>query len=140
MREIAIIPYSHTYKSICPVQPHISTIFMRYDEAAKEVRQISAKFAERLYELRSAKGVSAREMSLALGQAAGYISNLENGHNLPSMKLFFAICTYLQITPCQFFAYGNHDKRHLTELSVIASELSSEDQDLLTTIARKLSK
>lgn len=131
---------NRTLQHICPVQPHIGATPMRYDEAAKEVSQINAGFAERLFQLRSAKGVSAREMSLDLGQGAGYISNLENGHNLPSMSQFFAICTYLQIAPSQFFAYGTGGAKRLAELNVLATTLSDEDLELLTAIARKLTK
>ena len=42
-----------------------------------------AKFIERLVNLRMAKGVSARDMSLSIGQSAGYINNIENGVNFP---------------------------------------------------------
>ncbi len=49
------------------------------------------------------KGVSARDMSLSLGQNAGYINNIENGHNFPSITVFFYICEYLGITPKEFF-------------------------------------
>lgn len=54
-------------------------------------------FAKRLSALRQEKGASARDMSLSLGQNAGYINNIENGHNLPSMTVFFYICEYLGI-------------------------------------------
>ncbi|MFR9052115.1 MAG: helix-turn-helix domain-containing protein [Ruminococcus sp.] len=46
-------------------------------------------FIKRLTELRINKGVSARDMSLSIGQSAGYINNIENGVNLPSMMTFF---------------------------------------------------
>ena len=36
-------------------------------------------FIKRLTELRINKGVSARDMSLSIGQSAGYINNIENG-------------------------------------------------------------
>ena len=55
-------------------------------------------FCERLAELRIRKGVSAREMSIALGQSAGYINSIENKKNLPSMGTFFYICEYLEIS------------------------------------------
>ena len=55
------------------------------------------KFAQRVSQLRQAKGVSARDMSLSLGQSAGYINNIENGVNLPSMSMFFYICDYLGV-------------------------------------------
>lgn len=54
-------------------------------------------FAKRLSALRQEKGASARDMSLSLGQNAGYINNIENGHNLPSMTVFFYICEYLEL-------------------------------------------
>lgn len=50
---------------------------------------IEEDFAKRLAELRAKKKVSARDMSLSIGQCSGYISNIENGHNLPSMAVFF---------------------------------------------------
>ena len=62
------------------------------------------EFARRVSQLRQAKGVSARDMSLSLGQSAGYINNIENGVNLPSMSMFFYICDYLGVTPEEFFA------------------------------------
>ena len=55
------------------------------------------QFARRMSQLRQAKGVSARDMSLSLGQSAGYINNIENGVNLPSMSTFFYICEYLGV-------------------------------------------
>ena len=60
-------------------------------------------FSLRLAKLRPQKGVSARDMSLSLGQNAGYINSIENGKALPSMSLFFYICDYLEVTPAAFF-------------------------------------
>lgn len=42
-------------------------------------------FAERLSQLRMEKGVSARDMSLSLGQSASYINKIENRRSLPSI-------------------------------------------------------
>lgn len=60
-------------------------------------------FALRLTQLRTQKGVSARDMSLSLGQNPAYINNIENGKALPSMTAFFYICEYLGIAPKDFF-------------------------------------
>ena len=62
---------------------------------------------ERLAKLRTQKGVSARDMSLSLGQANNYINNIENKKSLPSMPSFFYICEYLGVTPQEFFDEGN---------------------------------
>lgn len=61
------------------------------------------EFRLRLSKLRIDKGVSARDMSLSLGQNPGYINCIENGKSLPSIKIFFAICDYLEVTPNEFF-------------------------------------
>ena len=60
-------------------------------------------FPERLSALRTEKGVSARDMSLSLGQSESYINKIENRRTLPSMAGFFYICEYLGVTPREFF-------------------------------------
>lgn len=60
-------------------------------------------FSERLALLRTKAGVSARDMSLSMGQSSGYINKIENRQNFPSMTGFFAICDYLDVTPEEFF-------------------------------------
>ena len=53
-------------------------------------------FSRRLTYLRVQKGVSARDMSLSIGQNPGYINNIETGKSLPSMTNFFYICELSQ--------------------------------------------
>ena len=60
-------------------------------------------FSKRLTQLRMEKGVSARDMSLSLGQSESYINRIENGKMMPSMTVFFYICDYFDITPQDFF-------------------------------------
>lgn len=62
-------------------------------------------FYRRIAELRAQKGVSARDMSLSLGQSESYINKIENRRTLPSMTGFFYICEYLNITPQEFFNF-----------------------------------
>lgn len=59
--------------------------------------------AGRISQLRTQKGVTARDMSLSLGQSESYINKIENGRTLPSLPLFFTICDYFGITPAEFF-------------------------------------
>lgn len=63
-------------------------------------------FGLRLAKLRQCKNISAREMSLALGQNKNYINAIEAGRNLPSMSSFFCICDYIGISPKEFFDLG----------------------------------
>lgn len=60
-------------------------------------------FSSRLAKLRTARKLSARDLSLSLGQSAGYINKIENQRSLPSMQVFFYLCEFLQITPEEFF-------------------------------------
>ncbi len=46
-------------------------------------------FPQRLAQLRMKKGVSARDMSLSIGQANNYINSIENKKTMPSMQSFF---------------------------------------------------
>jgi len=73
-------------------------------------------FAERLTTLREQKGISAREMSLDLGQAHSFIHGIEVKRNFPKMLNFFYICEYLGITPHEFFDYEDTDPTQTKEL------------------------
>lgn len=95
-------------------------------------------FSKRLVELRMNKDVSARDMSLSIGQSAGYINNIENGVNLPSMTVFFYICDYLGVTPKEFFDTESTDPTKAKELAAAAQRLNSEQLDLLIAIAKGL--
>ena len=61
--------------------------------------------SRRISQLRMAKGVSAREMSLSIGQGAAYINNIENKRIMPSMRGLFYVCEYLNISPRDFFDF-----------------------------------
>lgn len=67
----------------------------------------SREFSDRLRDLRNKNKISAREMSIALGQNVNYINLIENGKRFPSLQGFFAICDYLKITPSIFFDSEN---------------------------------
>ena len=60
-------------------------------------------FAERIYELRDERNISARELSLIMGQNSSYINRIENKLSLPSMQGFLSICECLDTTPQEFF-------------------------------------
>ncbi len=95
-------------------------------------------FIKRLVELRMNKGVSARDMSLSIGQSAGYINNIENGINLPSMSVFFYICEYLEITPKEFFDTEVTNPTKSRELLEVTKGLSNDKLDNLIALAKNL--
>ena len=83
-------------------------------------------FALRLARLRSQKGVSARDMSLSIGQNPNYINLIENGRALPSMTVFFYICEFLNITPSEFFNLDSSQPEALRELTEKLKKLPPE--------------
>ena len=89
-------------------------------------------FALRLAQLREKKNVSAREMSLAIGQNAGYINNIESGKSLPSLPGIFYICYYLGISVGEFF---DLETKNPTKLDAIIKDLKKLDDQQLDTIA-----
>lgn len=90
------------------------------------------EFSQRLAQLRSVKGVSARDMSLSIGQNAGYINNIESGKAMPSMACFFYICDYLKISPSQFF---DTESKNPEKLNALIEDLKKLDEAQLENIA-----
>lgn len=91
-------------------------------------------FPLRLAQLRNKKGVSAREMSLAIGQNVGYINNIENGKALPSMSGFFLICEYLDITQQDFFDTDSQSPELLSEIIEKMKHLNDNQLEALSVI------
>ena len=97
-------------------------------------------FSLRLAQLREQKGVSARDMSLSIGQNPGYINNIESGKSMPSLAGFFYICDYLGIAPRDFF---DADSAHPEKLHALVNKLKLLDDrqlDALTVIADSMAK
>lgn len=88
---------------------------MNYNKTTEEVKMYIEDFANRLSSLRIEQGISARDMSLSLGQSASYINRIENQKMLPSMTVFFYICEFLGITPAEFFSIDNYPSKDLME-------------------------
>lgn len=97
-------------------------------------------FSLRLARLRNEKGVSARDMSLSMGQNPGYINNIESGKSMPSLAGIFYICEYLGITPRDFFDEESGNPSNAKELFEIAKTLSNEQLDSLISLAKGLKK
>ena len=97
-------------------------------------------FVKRLVTLRMNKGVSARDMSLSIGQSPNYINGIENGGNYPSMAIFFCICDYFGITPKDFFDMETTNPSKANDLLEIAKKLSNEQLDNLIFLANGLKR
>ena len=90
------------------------------------------EFALRLAKLRQLRGVSARDISLSMGQNHGYINNIETGKVMPSLTGFFYICEYLQVTPSEFFDTDSNDPE---QIRTIAKDLKKLSPSQLASVA-----
>ena len=95
-------------------------------------------FIKRLVQLRMNKGVSARDMSLSIGQSPNYINGIENGDSYPSMSTFFYICDYFGITPKEFFDIDATNPTKASELMEIVKSLPNDQLDNLILLAKGL--
>lgn len=95
-------------------------------------------FSKRLAQLRQEKGVSARDMSLSLGQSESYINKIENNYTMPSMQGFFYICEYLDISPTEFFSEHNNNPIIMKELFESAKGLNGKQLRLLIEFIKSL--
>jgi len=94
-------------------------------------------FAERITQLRIQKDVSAREMSLAIGQNENYINRIENKKAFPSMQGFFYICEYLGITPKDFFDFESSRPNDVANITKELNNLTDNQLDIIISLVKE---
>ena len=96
--------------------------------------------AKRVAQLRLQKGISARDMSLSLGQSESYINKIENKKAQPSINGLYYICEYLGITPMEFFDEGNASPDKLQEIITDLKLLNSEQLSMVASLIKEINK
>ena len=94
--------------------------------------------AERITSLRMAKNISARDMSLSLGQSQSYINNIENKKALPSMQMFLYICEFFKIEPTDFFNENLKEPSTFNDALSVFKGLKKDQLNLLIAIAKEM--
>ncbi len=79
-------------------------------------------------------------MSLSIGQNPGYINNIENGKNNPSLEGFLIICEYLGITPSEFFDMDNPNPTKLDAVIADMKKLNDNQLETVAAIVKELGK
>ena len=95
-------------------------------------------FAIRLARLREKKDVSARDMSLSIGQNPGYINNIESGKSKPSLEGIFYICEYLGVTPSEFFDMESSNPSKLDAIIADMKKLNDKQLDTIAALVKDL--
>ena len=96
------------------------------------------EFALRLARLRTQKGVSARDMSLSIGQNPNYINHIETGRTLPSLAGILYICEYLGVTPSEFFDMENKNPQKLDEITRNLRKLTPAQLETVAALVKQL--
>ena len=95
-------------------------------------------FPLRIAELRTQKGISARDMSLSLGQSESYINKIENKRTLPSMTGFIYICEFFGITPQDFFNIDSPAPQKSKELLTELEKLTASQADHILQVIKDI--
>ena len=94
----------------------------------------------RITELRLKKDVSEYQMSLDLGKNKSYIQGISSGRSMPSMKQFFEICDYLEITPLEFFDTEMAEPPQFRRAVELLKELDNDDWEAIIPLLMRLRK
>lgn len=94
----------------------------------------------RLATLRTKKNVSAREMSLAIGQNPNYINHIETGMTTPSLAGVRYICEYLNITLSDFFDLDSTNPAKLNKINEYLKKLDDEKLEIVENLVKKLAE
>ena len=113
---------------------HIISVYKSDDLMDKE------EFIKRLVQLRMDKNISARDMSLSIGQSQNYINRIENGRCLPSMTAFFYICEYFNISPQEFFDTENTAPEITKELLNASKGLDIESMRHIVEVIKRMKR
>lgn len=89
--------------------------------------------------LRTAKNISARELSLRLGQSVGYINHIEIGTSNPSIEMLFYICEELGVTMSEFFEEDNKYPFLVNEILQLSKTLNKSSLESVISVMKNLS-
>jgi len=103
------------------------------EQTSETIQKRLQFFCDKLREMRNKKGVSAREMSISLGQNVNYINLIENGKRKPSLDMIFYICDYLEVSPDYFFRDSESESEYqMFPHSQVISSLSEKQRQKLS--------
>lgn len=93
---------------------------------------------QRLAILRTDKNISARELSLRLGQSEGYINAIETGKSMPSIKMLFYICEELDVSLSAFFDENNQYPLIITDIIKESKRLNKKSLESVLAIMKNM--
>lgn len=95
---------------------------------------------QRIAFLRTNKKISARELSLRLGQSEGYINAIENGKSNPSVQMLQYICEELGVSLSDFYDTENQYPDLIKEIIKQAKKLDKKSLESVLSVMKNMSK
>ncbi len=95
---------------------------------------------QRIAYLRTNNGISARELSLRLGQSEGYINAIENGRSNPSVEMLGYICEELNISLRDFYDTDNKYPSLINDIIKEAKRLDKNSLEGILNIMKNMGK
>lgn len=128
-------------RKIYPTFPHnIASKDLYYRYTGGGIVDYIEFFYNRITQLRLQKGVSARDMSLSLGQSESYINKIENRRTLPSFSGFIYICEYFGITPADFFNSNSNAPHTNNQIAVTSEKLTPTQAEHILALIQDLTQ
>ena len=102
---------------------------------------MNCKFvAERITQLRIKKGISEQKMSFELGHSGNYIQLISSGKMIPSLKEFFNICEFLEVSPALFFEESIEEPIIKEKALKLIRNTSNKDLEILIPLLERFSE
>ncbi len=95
---------------------------------------------QRIAFLRTNKKISARELSLRLGQSEGYINAIENGKSNPSVQMLQYICEELGVSMRDFYDTENQYPDLIKEIIKEAKKLDRQSLESVLNVMKNMHK
>ena len=95
---------------------------------------------QRIAFLRTNKKISARELSLRLGQSEGYINAIENGKSNPSVQMLQYICEELGVSMRDFYDTENQYPDLIKEIIKEAKKLDKQSLESVLNVMKNMHK
>lgn len=89
------------------------------------------RISEVIREKRKAKGLTQEELAEKVGVSAGYIGQVERGELTPSLSVIAMLVDILALDANTLFIEQNEDAPLSREISLRASRLSKENQEII---------
>ncbi len=95
---------------------------------------------QRIAFLRTNKNISARELSLRLGQSEGYINSIENGKSNPSVQMLGYICEELGVSMSDFYDEDNKYPDLIKDIIKEAKRLDKKSLEGVLSVMKNMGK